>query len=457
MILRPRIARGGATPQRPATGPAVATPPTAVVPYDYAASFELRGIPGNVAEDVINVSADGVFVATAIGYGFEEDRGQPLEVSAPAPPKPPGDVTLGDFPLDAFITGLRVNPRFESLVFATPPIGGPVAPPRGPRRFSTDPVSIGQVFQRVKPPGGLSFLFSIVDSGSGRELQDRPSLNLASLGKSTGERPFRRLSQPLSFAPRSTIRLQVIERSVGVTGTLFIVLYGYKRTAAACPEPVVRAMQAALTRSRPGAILPAEASVPFDSVASISLTGRTGNIVDEEVHLSVDGAFVATALGYGLATESADIPLNLDPALNTVDLNTIPLRSLPADALAVGFRIRPDLLRLAFLGGGLNPSFPADLAGTLFESLNRPEDVAFRYTIRDGGMGRDFQNQAINNVAGLGIADGHRPFKTFARPMVFMPRSTIRITAREHFGQGTLQFVFQGYKLLPSALVGGLP
>ena len=48
-----------------------------VMPFDHAASFELKGIPGNIVQDVINISSDGTFVAVAIGYGFEEDRARP--------------------------------------------------------------------------------------------------------------------------------------------------------------------------------------------------------------------------------------------------------------------------------------------------------------------------------------------------------------------------------------------
>jgi hypothetical protein len=80
--------------------------------------------------------------------------------------------------------------------------------------------------------------------------------------------------------------------------------------------------------------------------------------------------------------------------------------------------------------------------------------VSFRYAIFDTGTGRDLQNQPIHNIAGLGIADGERPFKKFARPMIFLPRSTIRVTVQEHFGRGTLYFVFQGYKVLASAIAG---
>ena len=65
----------------------------------------------------------------------------------------------------------------------------------------------------------------------------------------------------------------------------------------------------------------------------------------------------------------------------------------------------------------------------------------------DGGTGRELQNGLIHNIAGLGIANGDRPFKRFARPMVFFPRSTIRVTVQEHFGRGRLFLVFQGYKI----------
>ena len=106
-------------------------------------------------------------------------------------------------------------------------------------------------------------------------------------------------------------------------------------------------------------------------------------------------------------------------------------------------------MRIAFQNNGvLNTGLPVELANQIFESLNRPEDVSFRYSIFDGGSGRELQNQPLNNIAGLGIATGERPFKKFARPMIFLPRSTIRVTVEERFGRGRLFFVFQGYKVL---------
>ena len=217
------------------------------IPYDAAASFDMRGAPARVVAGVINIDADGTFVATAIGYGFEEDCRRPLQLPGIVPSGATafgetfrlGDIRLGDIPPDVLIDGFRARPDPAFVDSAT----------TGPR-ISLDRViaqaARGSVLEHLVPRSELSFFFSIVDSNSGRELQDEPVHNLASLGKTNGERPFRILPRPLSFAPRSTIRLQVIENSEGIRGTLFIVLYGYKLLAAShCPEPLVRAIHGA--------------------------------------------------------------------------------------------------------------------------------------------------------------------------------------------------------------------
>src|SRR5207342_60897 len=100
----------------------------------------------------------------------------------------PGDIRLGELPTSALIEGFRVNPRSEQLVFR-----------EDGREFTDDTLSgavlsNGTLFQRLRAPAEISFLFSMLDSGTGRELQDEPTHNLASLGKSNGERPFRLLA-----------------------------------------------------------------------------------------------------------------------------------------------------------------------------------------------------------------------------------------------------------------------
>jgi hypothetical protein len=521
-----------------------------VMPYDYGATFPITGRPGNVVQSVINTAPDSLFVAVAIGYGFEEDRGRSLSFlrAAGNGTVVPGDITLGELATSApsaLIEGFRVNPRSEHLVFREDARRG--------REFTDDPLpesllNNGTLFQQLKAPAEISFLFSILDSGTGRELQDEPTHNLASLGKSNGERPFRLLAQPITFLPRSTIRLQIIERSQGVRGTLFVVFYGYQVIGSSCcPEPVVRKLIGPPMCPTETIGSPLARVIPFDYVTTFELTGRPQTQLESEVTVNAEGGFVATSIGYGLlAEESAvllramggifgklfflpstpptlrngsirntrtnfsrvftpdssrefsisplepgeyeitynDVPLapkfsvesgkvsnvQINVAENpknsfisvgdrvpmgTIDLEQLPLGMLPHDALLDGLRVKPQFVRLAFENSGeLSHNLPLAAADQLFERLNRPEDVSFRYTIFDSGRGRELQNQPLHNVAGLGIADGDRPFKKLARSMVFLPRSTIRIRVEERFGRGTLFIVLQGYKFLSTPVAG---
>ena len=158
--------------------PPIAALTTKEIPYDYVAKFTLRGERGHRVQDVINVSIEGAFVAVTIGYSF-----------IPPPPK--------------------------AIILA------------GTNDGTTERT--------------IDFKYSIVDSGSGRELQNQPIHNIAGLGEATGKRPFRPLAKPMLFMPRSTIRIEVQEISVGdlygyedaitkqrVGAELFIVLHGYK-------------------------------------------------------------------------------------------------------------------------------------------------------------------------------------------------------------------------------------
>jgi len=452
-IPRRRVLRAGST-----------TVAEAVMPYDYGATFQLSGVPGTVIEDVINVGADGTFVAMAIGYGLEEQCDRSLCIGEPATPLLDMTSMLSDIPTDALLTGFRVNPRLLDVLFETKTSS--LRNGRAIERFSvrsTSNTSLPrcEILQRLKPPSRVSFLLSIVDTATGRELQDEPVHNLASLGNSDGRRPFRPFAYPITFLPRSSVRLQVIERSPNVTGTLFVVLYGYRIIAPGCPEPLVRSLRG--TPACPVETIgrPSDRVVPFDYVANFELTGRRGNVLTDEIPIHVDGGFVTTALGYGLGVEDDDVQIIEPPApddTGTIDLGALELRDLPVAALIDGLRIRPSMIRLAFdpTTGKPIATFPIQLANQVFESVNRPEHVSFRYDIMDTGTGREMQNQPLNNIAGLGIANGDRPFKRLVRPMIFRPRSTIRVTVYEHCGRGRLFLVFQGYKVLGSEQPRGL-
>jgi len=186
------------------------------IPYDYVAKFKLLGKPGNRVQDVINISTEGMFVAVAIGYSF-------------IPAKLPALTSSGEI----FSVAPPVGNDGASWLVANAllPVVG-------------DPRMLAQcILVRLC---GIDFKYSIVDSGTGRELQNQPIHNIAGLGESNGERPFRPLAKPMLFQPRSTIRIEVEEISEGpiygydelnqegnktgnrIGAELFIVLHGYK-------------------------------------------------------------------------------------------------------------------------------------------------------------------------------------------------------------------------------------
>jgi hypothetical protein len=133
--------------------------------------------------------------------------------------------------------------------------------------------------------------------------------------------------------------------------------------------------------------------IPYDYVARFVLTGLRGNRLQDVVNISVEGAFVAVTIGYSFIPTSK--------------------HTLPSNQRVIDFK----------------------------------------YSIVDSGSGRELQNRPIHNIAGLGEPTGERPFRSFAKPMVFMPRSTIRfeveeISEDELYNGAELYIVLHGYKML---------
>src|SRR5512132_1357715 len=81
------------TPE-PMAPPAVA--PTKEIPFDYVATFALRGVFGNRVQDVINISIEAPFIATEIGYSFIPAQQLPLPE---IPFTTPGGVDLAAAPV----------------------------------------------------------------------------------------------------------------------------------------------------------------------------------------------------------------------------------------------------------------------------------------------------------------------------------------------------------------------
>lgn len=197
----------------PAAAPLdTALPSVKEIPFDYVATFDFKGQDGERHQDVINVSVEGAFVAVAVGYGLQPPR------------------TRGRTPA-ARSNGGGTSGGGGSLTEANAPAAS--AGPNGGGAVGADAANgLTELLQCVHGRTcGVHFLYSIVDSGSGRELQNQQIYNVAGLGEAFGERPFRPFARPMLFMPRSTIRIEVEEivTDPAYAGwRLYIVLHGYK-------------------------------------------------------------------------------------------------------------------------------------------------------------------------------------------------------------------------------------
>jgi hypothetical protein len=214
------------------------------VPFDYTFRFALDERPQSVLRTTLTISVEASFTAVSIGYGIVPEV-SPV-IFGPPPPPPPipllapaggsririRDITLGDLfdsletalrsapdarmpPLDAALrNGIKLNPDFAALALQG--------------NGSADPDSLSKLFQVVSPPAGdVQFLYALFDEGSGREFQSDPLLNIAGLGSPDGRRPFRYFAQPITFAPRTTIRMEITQLTK-FRGELHVSLHGYK-------------------------------------------------------------------------------------------------------------------------------------------------------------------------------------------------------------------------------------
>lgn len=177
--------------------------------------------------------------------------------------------------------------------------------------------------------------------------------------------------------------------------------------------------------------------IPYDYVATFRLTGKRGERVQDVINTSVDGAFVAVAIGYSF------IPAAL-PALPALPDPPEP-EPPPNESPPIEIDLIADLFSPTVAS--------AQTQRLLHVVLGRLVGIDFKYSIIDSAVGRELQNKPIHNIAGLGEVTGQRPFRPMAKPMLFMPRSTIRIEIEEIstgplYAGAELQIVLHGYKIL---------
>jgi hypothetical protein len=187
------------------------------IPYDYVATFTLEGRRGNRVQDVINISVEGAFMVVSIGYSFILKQETP-EIDAILKSAAAAGM--------AAASSTTISGRLLSIV---QPFLSPLRAIRGgPLPYITAEEIAQCVAIRLC---GIDFKYSIIDSATGRELQNKPIHNIAGLGEASGIRPFRPLAKPMLFQPRSTIRIEIDEVSQGLRfagAELFFVLHGYK-------------------------------------------------------------------------------------------------------------------------------------------------------------------------------------------------------------------------------------
>jgi hypothetical protein len=220
-------------------------------------------------------------------------------------------------------------------------------------------------------------------------------------------------------------------------------------------------------------------TIPFDVAFRYDLTGDLGRVLRNTFTVSIEAPFVAVSIGYGVVPKVSPVRFGpsrpaavglaraIPPTLRTITIGevidglTAALNdALPgnqvgpkvAAVLGNGLKLSSVLSTPALLGGG-TASIDNDALATLFQAVAAPVDrIQFRYALFDDATGREFQSEPILNIAGLGIANGDRPFRYFARPIRFAARSTIRleITEESEF-EGELHVSLQGYKVLGGA------
>ena len=240
-------------------------------------------------------------------------------------------------------------------------------------------------------------------------------------------------------------------------------------------------MGMSFTLPRPAPPEPDGRTIPFDYVVRFELAGRSdggrpGRTHSRTVAVSIEGAFTAVAIGYGVVPDANLVEFgppecafdrpNADegPRLRNLFFRGV-LESLAAAlgegavgpraaaALANGIRLNPRLAATALIADG-EADMDTSLLPRLFQVVPLPAgEVQFLYTIRDEGSGREFQSEPILNTAGLGTADGDRPFRQLAYPMRFEPRTTIRMDVTELSSfKGLLHVSLHGYKTLGASL-----
>lgn len=425
---------------------------TKTIPFDYVFKFDLKGERGNKVQDVIQISIEGVFVSTTVGYSLvtnEETSFPPVVDQTTIPQNPvliPFFTEDGDGSLDrvilAGIPGAEVDlldlskPSPEDIIISTETIEAD-----GTATVNFEP-DIQNAVLRVwdRTNNLLSELFQV---GLDPLIVDIPLVSSA---------------ESLVEFPPSTpvIGLDPTNRKLPAVGDTTVFVYGTPNTTVSVilfqgktgiPNPVVK-------NDRNETEFTLESRTPFEE-------NRHTGLIPVPLKVVSDNGMVKKALSPGdflLVQLTSAVQVTARYSVYTVPRpkpSTLSVRALSAGLerigtdLTRGFRINPKFVNVVEADLPLDQMSP-DILDKIFQTgCSAAEEVSFLYSIDSVGTGREFQSQPIHNIAGLGIANGDRPFRPFAKPIMFEPRSSIRIQIEELSGPpGKLFIVLQGYKIL---------
>jgi hypothetical protein len=416
-------------------------PTTKTIPFDYAFQFPLKGERDNRVQDVVEISMEGVFVALSLGYSVVLDEQklprtfQPVidQRTTPQPPVLvavfPPDPTIPDSPNTILVAG---TPNAEIAILLLPDPGTVItvleAPPPPPSVLALASIGAdGTVLVPVQ--------FAITATGGIFRVWDRTNNFLSQLA---AVRPL--VPGDDRFPTTPVIGPNPTTKKLPAAGDESVHVYGSLRSSG-----VLFLLRSTLP------IGPGPKSQRF------SLTTGTNEVQLEPPDTKLSAGDV-------LLVHDNITPLHFPssmfaiprPRLSTISLGAFAagLDKVGAD-LTGGFRLNPNFAALATADPPLDQQ--AAGLGQAFETgAVAAEEASFRYSIDVVSTGRELQNKEIHNIAGLGIANGDRPFRPFAKPMMFEPRSSIRIQITEISGPpGTLFIVLQGYKMLGTGRIPG--
>jgi hypothetical protein len=423
------------------------TLPAKAIPFDYAFQFPLLGRRSNKVQDIVEISAEGVFVALSIGYSLV---------------------------LDEQSTARTFQPVIDQRTTLTSPVFVPIFERRG----TGSPIEtfVGLLLTGI--PGTEMAVVNLSDTPPVivQTVQGQP-LRIGADGT---------VALPLRVDPQITPLLRVWDKTHNLLSELFEV--DGSPTPVIGPNPTNKKLPTAgdptvyvYGRPRDGVhvflmenstgnvlgVIPPPGDSVFRFEESTTFGRRTGRV---EVALRVIGPNAqpidkrlspGDVLFVSYRDASMCLPFSMfaipRPTLSTLTLEALAagLEQKGAD-LTRGFRLNPDALPLATADLPLD-QLAAGTRGRLFETGSvAAEEVSFLYSLDMGNTGREYQSKPIHNIAGLGIANGDRPMRPFAKPIVFEPRSFIRLQIEELSGPpGTLFIVLQGYKILGTSRIPG--